>query len=158
LGREEDFGAYLVWQDDVQVAADFMKRLVSAGFETILVSPSDVDIPTGDNVEVGEPGREERDLEDMIPLQRRLVNHLREGERRAVLIFDLHALKADGGFHDLTGLIGRLYEEACVNRGLVLLFAGRHGFTSQELAFLERETAVIEGPDDLFPPTSETVK
>ena len=75
--------------------------------------------------------------------------HIQKGERRAVVIMDLQVLKHGGGFHGLTDLIGRLYEEACVNRGLLLMFADPAGFTNQEMAFLERETSVIERPEQL---------
>jgi len=126
----------------------------------VLVSPQDIEFTSDEEVVVLEPEREEKAIftDSLLKLRKILVNHLREGDRRAVVIYDVYALKNKNDFRDLTDFIGRLYEEACVNRGLVLLFADREEFAHQELAFLEREAAVLECPEDLFSSSSETVK
>jgi len=155
-----EFGAYLVWHQDIDTASEFMRRLVGRGYDPVLVAPSEIEFPSDDEMLVMEPEREDKAIrtEALIPLLRHLVNHLKNGTSKAVIIFDLNTLKQGSGFHDLSGFIGRLYEEACVNQGLVLYFANRNDFTSQELAFLERETSVLGGPNDLFSTPLETIK
>ncbi len=67
---------------------------------------------------------------------------------RAVVIYGLQSLR-EGPFLELTDMMDRLYDEACVNHGLALLFADPAGFNPQELVFLRRETSAIERPKQL---------
>ncbi len=157
----EDFGAYLVLQGKVEVAAAFLHRLVEEGLDPMLVSPNDIDISSDDKITVLEPDRANRAIraDGLLLLLSSLTRHLSRGEGKAVIIFGLQALRDSNDFRDLTNFIGRLNDEACVNQGLVLIMADPEKFTRQELAFLERETMVLEGPEQLFDlNTSETVK
>jgi len=151
LAEKEAFGAYLVLKGNVHSAYEYLRELVRQGFDPLLVSPIGTELPYDPEIEVLEPERAEREVqtENKVQLLRALLAHIQKGERRAVVIMDLQVLKHGGGFHGLTDLIGRLYEEACVNRGLLLMFADPAGFTNQEMAFLERETSVIERPEQL---------
>lgn len=145
----------------MEVATKFMQFLIAEGLDPVLVSPSDVKFPSNANIVVLEPEREDRSIRtnSLLLLLRSLLRHLGKGEGKAVVIFGLHVFKENNEFRDLTNFIGRLYEEACVNRGLVLFFADPKYFTHQEMAFLEREMMVLERPEQLFASTaSETVK
>ncbi|HUT27458.1 MAG TPA: DUF835 domain-containing protein [Methanomassiliicoccales archaeon] len=160
VGKEE-FGAFLIIQEEVNVVSTFLHRLVEEGLDTVLVSPQDVDITSDADITILEPDRENRAIrtDGLVFLLRHLTSHLRRGEGKAVVIFGFQEFKQGNDFYDLTNFIGRLYEEACVNRGIVLIFTDPRSFTQQELAFLERETIVLESPEQLFASTgSETVK
>ena len=149
--EKEAFGAYLVLKGNTYSTSDFLRELIRQDFDPILVSPADAEMPSDPEIEILEPERGDRDLQtgNTLYLLRTLLAHIQKGERRAVVILDLHVLKQGGRFPDLADMIGRLYEEACVNRGLLLMFADPSGFTHQEMAFLERETSVIERPEQL---------
>jgi len=131
--------------------SDYLRELVRLEFDPLLICLEGSIPPSDADIEVLEPEREEPELAtgDLLYLLRTLISHLQEGERKAVVITDLQALKRSGSFKELTGFIGRLDEEACVNHGLLLLFADPSGFTYQEMAFLERETCAIERPGQL---------
>ncbi len=148
---EEAFGAYLVlrWGDPADVT-EYLCHLVRDGFEPVLVSPADMVLPSDMEIEALPPEQGERNLgKGSGPrICRALREHLRTGERRAVVIYGLQLLR-EGSFRELTDMIDMLYDEACVNHGLVLLFADPAGFTPQELAFLRRETSAIERPEQL---------
>jgi hypothetical protein len=157
----EDFGAYLVLQRENGSAATFLHRLVEEGLDPILVSPDSVPIASDAEMTVLEPDQEEKDIKTdcLITLLRELTYHLRQGEGKAVVICGLKTLREGKEFHDITNFVGRLYEEACVNRGLVLIFADPQDFTKQEMAFLEREIMLLKEPEQLFCTVpSETVK
>ncbi len=149
---KEAFGAYLVLKGNTYSTSEYLRELIRQDFDPILVSPTDMELPFDPEIEVMEPERGDRELQtgNVLHLMRSLLAHIQNGERKAVVILDLQELKGGSNFHDLTDLIGRLYEEACVNRGLLLLFADPAAFTIQEMAFLERETAVIDRPEQLF--------
>ena len=151
MAEKEAFGAYLVLKGNAHSASEYLRELVRQGFDPVLVSPVDAELPADPEIEVLEPERSDREVHtgNKVQLLRALLAHIQKGEKKAVVILDLQVLKQGGGFHDLTDLIGRLYEEACVNRGLILMFADPTGFTNQEMAFLERETSVIERPEQL---------
>jgi len=152
MAEKETFGAYLVLKDNTHSASEYLRELVRQDFDPILVSPSETELPSDPEIEVLEPERADREVQtgNTVHLLRTLLTHIQKGERKAVVILDLQVLKQGGTFHDLTDMIGRLYEEACVNRGLLLMFADPAGFTNREMAFLERETSVIERPEQLF--------
>lgn len=151
MADKEAFGAYLVLKGNPHTVSEYLHVLIGQGFDSLLVSPIGTELPYDPEIEVLEAERAEREVEagNKLQLLRALLAHLQKGERKAVVILDLQVLKQGGGFHDLTDLIGRLYEEACVNRGLLLMFADPARFTNQEMAFLERETSVIERPEQL---------
>jgi hypothetical protein len=151
MAEKQAFGAYLVLKGNAFAPSDYLHELISQDFEPILVSPTGVELPSDQEIEILEPERADREVEtgNKVHLLRTLLAHIQKGERMAVVILDLQVLKQGSGFHDLTDMIGRLYEEACVNRGLLLMFADPAGFTNQEMAFLERETSVIERPEQL---------
>jgi hypothetical protein len=148
---KEAFGAYLVLKGNAYPASDYLRELIRQDFDPLLISPEDEEPPSDPEIEVLEPEKTDRyvQIESLLYLLRTLIAHLQKGDRKAVVITDLQVLKKGSSFHDLTDFIGRLYEEACVNRGLLLLFADPSGFTHQEMAFLERETSVIERPEQL---------
>lgn len=149
--EKEAFGAYLVLKGNPYPASDYLRELVRQDFDPLLISPEDSELPSDPEIEVLEPEKADRyvQTDNLLYLLRTLISHLQNGDRRAVVITDLQVLKKGSSFHDLTDFIGRLYEEACVNRGLLLLFADPSGFSHQEMAFLERETSVIERPEQL---------
>jgi hypothetical protein len=145
----------------MEVASTFMRSILTEEMDPVLVSPNDVKFPSDAKMVVLEPEREDRSIRanSLLLILRPLMKHLGKGEGKAVVIFGLQVFKENNDFRDLTNFIGRLYEEACVNRGLVLFFADPKYFTHQEMAFLEREMVVLEHPEQLFSPTvSETVK
>jgi hypothetical protein len=157
----EDFGAYLVLRGEIDSASAFLHRLVEEGLDPILVSPDSIPITSDAEMTVLEPDQEERDIKTdcLITLLRELTYHLRQGEGKAVVICGLKTLREGKEFHDITNFVGRLYEEACVNRGLVLIFADPKDFTKQEMAFLEKEMVLLNEPEQLFGAVpSETVK
>lgn len=157
----DDFGAYLILHGEAGTASAFIHRLVKAGLDPVLVAPETAPIPSDTEMTVLEPEQEDRAIKTdcLITLLRELTRHLRRGEGKAVVIFGLKALREGNEFHDITNFVERLCEEACVNRGLVLMFADPEDFTKQEMAFLEREMVVLEEPEQLFGPVpSETVK
>jgi len=149
--ERDAFGAYLVLKGNPYPASDYLRELVRQDFDPLLISPEDSELPSDPEIEVLEPEKADRyvQTDNLLYLLRTLIAHLHKGDRRAVVITDLQVLKSGSSFHDLADFIGRLYEEACVNRGLLLLFADPSGFTHQEMAFLERETSVIERPEQL---------
>jgi len=134
------------------VISIFLHRLVEEGLDTVLVSSHDIDISSDADITILEPDLENRAIriDGLVFLLRHLTHHLRTGEGKAVVIFGFQEFKQGNDFHDITNFIGRLYEEACVNRGIVLIFTDPKSFTHQELAFMERETTVLNGPDQLF--------
>lgn len=150
--EKDAFGAYLVLKGSPSPTSDFLRELIRQDFEPLLVSPNDEELPPDPEIEVLEPDKGCTDLmpDDLLYLLRMLIAHLQKGERRAVVISGLELLKQGRSFRELTDFIGRLYEEACVNRGLLLLFADTSKFSHQEMAFLERETSVIDRPEQLF--------
>jgi hypothetical protein len=152
MGSLEDFGAYLVLRGDVGSASAFLHRLIKEGLDPLLVSPCGVNIPSDTEIVVQEPEGADLSVGDgeLVDLLRSIVHHLSEGEKKAVVIFGLQALNESNEFHDLTNFIDRLYEEACVNQGLVIIMADPKCFTRQELAFMTREATVLEGPEQLF--------
>lgn len=149
--EKETFGAYLVLKGNPYLASDYVRELIRQDFDPLFISPEDSELPSDPEIEVLEPEKADRyvQTDNLLYLLRTLIAHLQKGDRRAVVITDLQVLKTGSSFHDLSDFIGRLYEEACVNRGLLLLFADPNGFTHQEMAFLERETSVIERPEQL---------
>jgi hypothetical protein len=155
-----NFGAYLVLSGEAEVVKTYIHRLVDEGFDPIMISPTGVGIESDAKITVLEPEREERGIraDSLLLLMRSLTRHLKKGEGKAVIIYGLQVLRQNNEFRDLTNFIGRLYEEACVNRGLVLLFSDPRELSSQELAFLEREATVLENLEQLFDASSETIK
>ncbi|NLX47718.1 MAG: hypothetical protein GXY70_06090 [Euryarchaeota archaeon] len=131
--------------------SDFLRELIVQGFDPLLVSPCGQELPYDPGIVVLEPERGDREIRagDRLHMMRALITHLVKGERKAVVMLDLQVFKEECTFHDITDLLGRLYEEACVHRGLLLLFADPAGFSDRELAFLEREMPVIERPEQL---------
>jgi hypothetical protein len=160
VGGREDFGTYLVLNREVDAASDFLRYMIREGYDPVLVSPQDCEFISDDEMVILEPDREERAIrtDNLLLLLHSLVNHMRKGEKKVVVFFGLQTLKEGSTFRDLTNFIGRLYDEACVSRGLVLLFADPEGFTHRELALLKREMVVLEEPEQLFEVLSETVK
>ena len=151
MAEKEAFGAYLVLKGNAFATSDYLRELIRRDFEPILVSPTDIELPSDPEIQILEPERADREVEtgNKVHLLRTLLAHIQKGERKAVVILDLQVLKQGSNFHDLTDMMGRLYEEACVNRGLLLMFADPAKFTYQEMAFLERETSLIDRPEQL---------
>jgi hypothetical protein len=151
LVEKEAFGAYLVLKGNPFPASEYLRELIRQDFDPLLISPDDAELPSDPEIEVLEPERGNQYLptDSLLYLLRTMIAHFQRGDRRAVVITDLQVLKGGSSFHELSDFIGRLYEEACVNRGLLLMFADPAGFTHQEMAFLERETSVIDRPEQL---------
>ncbi|MHC1709962.1 MAG: hypothetical protein AB9819_06100 [Methanomassiliicoccales archaeon] len=151
MAEREAFGAYLVLKGNAFAPSDYLRELIRQDFDPILVSPAELELPPDQEFEILEPERAEREVEtgNKVHLLRILMTHIQKGERKAVVILDLHVLKHGSGFPELADLIGRLYEEACVYRGLLLMFADPAEFTHQEMAFLERETSLVERPEQI---------